>query len=406
MTDGHSIGSGRRLVALLAVAGGVVAIAVVAPHPGPGADPAPPVASPSEATGSTGGWTELPTSPLSARTSATAIWVDSMVVIVGGDDSRPCPPNADCVGPAQKLSDGASYDPATETWTVIAPSPVPIGRAETAVVGDIAYFWVADLLHRNPSFLAYDVAADRWHVLPLPPAIPNASLRLAAATGAVVAYVSTNEFGDRGDRLFDVAAGTWRELPPEPLTPSFDRTLVAVDDRLVLIAVENLPNPGVRPPIYRCAVLDLVSGEWRRLADAPIVGSDPVWFAAGGLVVNPTLGGGDGGEVNNWGRMFPLGGMLDLDGEAWVGLPNPPPEGPSFAGNPVGGDRIVVNRQGWAIDVERLGWERVGEPVGGPQEGAATAWAGDWLIMFGGARFEGMKGTLLRSAWEWRPGDR
>ena len=133
--------------------------------------------------------------------------------------------------------------------------------------------------------------------------------------------------------------------------------------------------------------------------------TSPSWFAAGGLVVNPSMGGADGGEVNNWGRVFPYGGMLDVDGEAWVGLPNPPREGEGlpYGGEPVAGGGLVVSRQGWALDIDRLAWLRVDRPNGGPDGGAATVWAGDRLVLFGGARSVGNAGELLGAAWEWRP---
>lgn len=359
--------------------------------------------SPSDSPSGASGWSPLSDPPLSARQSATAVAVGSSVVIVGGDDSPPCPPNADCAMPARSLSDGARYDASSGGWASIAPSPVPIPMAETAVVGDTAFFWVPTFGPNGPSFLSYDVGDDVWEELPLPPAVPQASVRLVATSDAVIAYPPSQELGDRLDQVYDISSGGWRDLPPDPLTPSFDRTIVAIDGRLVSVGVELGPNPGVRPPVYRTAVLNLTTGEWRRLPDAPVVGGGSTWFVAGGLVVNPSLGGADGGQVNNWGRMFPYGGMLDVDGAAWLALPNPPPEGPSYPAGPVGGGDTAINGHGWALDVGRLAWERVGGPVGGPEFGAAAAWAEDRLVLFGGTRFVGNVGELLADAWEWRP---
>jgi hypothetical protein len=396
----------RRILVSIAAAAIVIGVGVVALS---SALQAAPFRSPTGSLGSSpddapGGWTRLPNPPLSARQSATAVWVGSMVVIVGGDDAPPCPANADCAMPGRPLSDGARYDPATGGWTPIARAPIPIGQAEVAVVGDLAFLWVQAPDAAAPTFLSYDVGDDAWTVLALPPKVPRSSVRLVATSDSVIAYPPTNELGDRGDQVYDVAGGSWHELPAAPLTPSFDRTLVVAGGRLIELSVELLPDPGVRPPIYRAAVLDLGTGEWRRLRDAPIVGYESSWFVAGGLVVNPSLGGADGGQTNNWGRTFPYGGMLDLEGEAWVGLPNPPREGQSFGGNPVGGGDIVVNRQGWALDLTRLAWLRVNSPAGGPEAGAATTWTGDRLVLFGGTRSIGNAGELLGSAWQWRPG--
>ena len=40
--------------------------------------------------------------------------------------------------------------------------------------------------------------------------------------------------------------------------------------------------------------------------DAPYSPADE-----GGLLWNPSLGGADGGQVNNWGRAYPYGGVFD-----------------------------------------------------------------------------------------------
>ncbi len=401
-TERESAPDRRRVATALIAAVAVIAIGVAAIANAMGAMPSRSTdGDPSPSPSVLRGWSPLPDPPLSARQSATAVVVGSSVVIVGGDESPPCPPNADCAMPARSLADGARYDVASGTWESIAPSPVQMPMAQAVVVGDKAFFWVPRFEPNGPSFLSYDVGDDAWLELPLPPAVPQASVKLVATSDAVIAYPASHELGDRRDQVYDIASGAWRDLPADPLTPSFDRTILASEGRLVSVGVELVPNPGARPPVYRAAVLTMATGEWRRLPDAPIVGGGSIWFVAGGLVVNPSLGGADGGQVNSWGRMFPYGGMLDVDGAAWVSLPNPPPEGPPYPGGPVGGDDTIINGHGWALDLGRLAWERVGGPIGGPEHGAATAWARDRLVLFGGTRFVGDTGELLGKAWQW-----
>ena len=139
----------------------------------------------------------------------------------------------------------------------------------------------------------------------------------------VVAYQSSHENGVAPDTVYDADKDTWTPLPASPLGSGFDRSMVALDDhRLVLLDLELVPNPGAeRPSLYRAAVLDLTDRSWRRLPDSEVVGSTPTWLRSGGLVVNPATESFDGGEVGNWGRSYPAGGILDPDTGRWSALP-------------------------------------------------------------------------------------
>lgn len=400
------------IVAVIAVVGiAVVGIGVAVARlvsgasPGAGANGTSVAAVPPAAPG----WTLLPASPLSAREGATAAWTGSVVVVVGGTDGPPCPPNARCPAGlggalADALADGAAYDPASREWRPIAAAPIPIVAASTAVVGDTVFYWVDARV--RPAFLAYDLAADAWRELPLPEAPALALIEIGASGDSVVGFRTSQEQAAGLDLSFDVATETWRELPPDPLRPSFDRSIISVGGRLVLTAIELVPNPGVRPPVYRAAILDVESGEWRRLPDSEVVLADPTWYRVGDLVVNPTAGSSDGGATNNWGRDFPHGGILDAARGAWLRLPIPQGQGPTSG---LGGatDTFVVNRQGWVLDVDTLSWLPLEPLAGGPQTGAASTGAGDRLFVFGGSRFVGagggIRGELLDGAWEWAP---
>jgi hypothetical protein len=226
--------------------------------------------------------------------------------------------------------------------------------------------------------------------------------RLVAWGDRVVAWATSHEGALGPDVVFDPDTQSWAELPPDPLGPSFDRWTVAAAERLVLFGVPLVANPGVKPTLYRAAVLDPATEAWQRLPDSEIVGFDPTWYAFGDLVVNPSLGSADGGEVNNWGRSYPFGGMLDLGGPAWLPLPGGPAEAPS-TGIAAATGTFVVNGQGWALDVVDLGWFPVGAPPEAPQGGTATVGAGNRIVVFGGSRFVGARGELLEGAWEWAP---
>jgi len=369
-------------------------------------DGAPEAAGPGDARGA---WQALPEGPLSARFDAHAFWVAERVVVVGGRDSRPCPPAADCALPEEPpLRDSAAFAPGTGTWTAIARSPVPVGSASGAVVGDTLYLWVSALDRRpsgRSSFLAYHAEEDRWEELAMPPgAGPTSFLQLVAIDGAVVAYPTSHEVEASPDLLFDPAEGGWRELPPDPVAPSYDRTMVWTGAELLLLALEDVENPGSEgPSLYQAAVLDVAAGTWRRLPDSEISGYDPVWFWSTGRAVNPTIGSSDGGDVNGWGRSYEHGGILDPRTGLWSELPPPPTDLGSYHGPSVGGGGHVVSSQGAILDVAASTWSPLPAPPGAADEGAAVVWAGDRLVVWGGVSWNAPEGTLLDTGWSWRP---
>jgi hypothetical protein len=238
----------------------------------------------------------------------------------------------------------------------------------------------------------------------VPPVGDDLNNLLAAAGEHVVVYQQSQERGVQSDFEFDPATGTWRELPRDPLIESFDRTMVWTDAGIVLLGIENVPQPGSEEPaLYRSAVLDPGTREWRRLPDSEVSGYDPSWFWAGGRLVNPTLGTSDGGEVNNWGRSYSHGGILDPAEGTWSPLPNAPAPGEPFPGVAVGGERYVSTFSGWALDMTTGTWLELPPPPDSADEGQALAWAGDQLFVWGGVRWDGMEPTILDAGWIWDP---
>jgi hypothetical protein len=355
-----------------------------------------------------GSWEGLPEAPLSARHGAHAFSTGKVVLVIGGIDTDPCPPAADCVPPERPaLRDGAAFDLASGTWRRIADAPVPLDYLTGALLGDTLLLWVSGngfLPGEVPAFLAYHVAEDRWEELPPPPSPQTELLQLIATESAIVAYLSTQELRVTPDLLYEPESRTWTELPEDPLVASFDRSMVWTGRELVLLAQEDVPQPGSKgPSLYRAAAFDPSSGAWRRLPDSEVAGYDPSWFWAGGKVVNATLGTSDGGEVNPWVRPYPHGGVFDPAAERWSPLPDPPSKAAPYSGFSVGGQDAVVSLQGWVLDVLAGTWAALPRPEGAADEGEAAVWAGDRLFVWGGARWEGDEATLLDDGWIWTP---
>jgi hypothetical protein len=352
-----------------------------------------------------GRWTLMPQGPLSARHAANAFWVDGTLLVIGGTEADPCPPGAGCtepeIGPRR---DGAAFDPATNEWRRIADAPVPVGDAFGAVVGDRLYLLVGG--ERRSAFLSYTPKSDTWRELASP--IKEPAFRFLVQFGDdVVAYESSQERGVRGDLLYDTASDSWSELPLDPLAETFDRGMVWAGDEIVLLGIPNVPNPGVEPSIYRAAALnrDL---EWRRLPDPEVVGHNPVWHFAGDVVVNASTVELDGGETNNYDRSYPTGGIFDPATERWSDLPNPPEHDyQAFRDHVtsiyVGGEQMVTDGNGWALDVPTGEWMALGRPEEGPESEMAAAWMDDRLVIWGGVTWDTPKGRLHDDGWIWEP---
>jgi hypothetical protein len=359
------------------------------------------------------GWQALPRAPLSPRESAVGLWTGKEVLLIAGSDATPCPPNASCVPPDRPpLADGAAFDPEHETWRPIASSPRPFEWAQGFVLGQMAYLWIPGTPGRpkaERAFLAFEIEKNRWDELPLPGGALDTDYAIVPAGERIVAYSHSDEQGEQPDLMFDPSARSWRKLPADPLSPSFDRYFAWTGKELILFDHELVANPGSdAPAITRAAAFDVESGSWRRLPDSKILATGP-WVVTGhGRLVNPTTGGADGGEVNNWGRFYPFGGILDVVRGEWSDLPRPhrddPDEPAAGVLTDTGGHYFGVS--GWVFDATQNDWIPIPAlESDGLVTGRTPVAAGDDLIVFGGVLWDsaGTGAELSNDAFVWSP---
>ena len=350
------------------------------------------------------GWQELPASPLTPRTGAHAFWTGSSVLVIGGSDDVRCPPNADCVDREPSLSDGAAYHPQTDTWTELPEAPVPLGYPTGGVVGETLYVWVPGLeVGARPAFLSYTPGDEAWVELDPPPIGQGSFVNLIATGDRLVAYHGSQELGVAPDLAYDPLTDTWTELPLDPLAPAFGRQVVWADGALILFGNELVPNPGSEEPaVVLAARLDLEDGTWQRYPDSEVLGGP--WQWTGDRLVNPAIGGADGGQANNWGRFYPNGGVLNPARGEWSELPHPPGGPGEFGGFTAAGDGWAVSADGWALHVASGTWVELRRPAAGAAEtGQAAVWADDRLFVLGGSRIVNERFELVGGGWSWVP---
>ncbi|HEY0774675.1 MAG TPA: hypothetical protein VGD51_11375 [Nocardioidaceae bacterium] len=377
------------LVVLLTAACGQISDVGTAP-PEPGVEN--PAAAATAPEVGHGAWTRLPESPLSPREGTATAYVGGEVVFVGGYVGQPCPPNADCARPGDAVArDGAAYDLVAGTWRRIADAPRPVpGMAPTAVVGEHLYVLADETL------LVWDSVVDSWDEVPPPGAVRWSGL-VADGTRLVMAS-SSDENGVLPDRVLDTDTGEWSSLPEDPLGPSFDRMVTPTPEGLVLTAKPIQPDGSpADPALVHAALLPAEGRAWRTLPASDQLGGWR-WSWTGRRLVDPTLGGADGGETNGFGRVIPYGGRLDPATGAWSPLPDAPTEG--TGGWPVeapGGPLVAA--EGWLYDDADGAWTRLPRPEDSPATPGSAVWAGDVLVVHGGADWD------LPAEAEWTPGN-
>lgn len=352
-------------------------------------------------------WTVVPDGPLSPRSSAVSVWTGTEVIVVGGEPQAWCPPGGDCAVPDfAPLADGAAFDPADGTWRPIAPAPLTFSGNATAVSVDGSVYVLVRSFEVRPGgaggFLRYDVAADTWRQLPSP---GDDWYQITARGSTVVAYPSSGEAGERSDLVFDVTTETWQPLPPDPLSPSFGRAMVEVAGELYLFAHDLVPNPGSEEPsLLRAARFDATSGVWELRADSEILGGPPV--AVGTAVVFPNSGSADGGQVNNWGRSYPYGGIYDTVNDEWSPLPEPASDD-AFTIAGVLGDQIAtyIGTRGELLDLNIGKWIAVPPlPDDSPDViNRSFVATGTSLFVLGGESWDDGRGELIDSSYIWTP---
>ncbi|MDN4162249.1 hypothetical protein [Nocardioides abyssi] len=327
-----------------------------------------------------GAWERVGPAPLSPREGTVVAHVGDEVVLVGGHAGPPCPPTAACSYAQDPERDGAAYDLASGTWRRIpdAPRPVPPSSSR-AVVGEDLYVLV------DGELLVWHSADDTWDEMSVPGRNEWAALVADAARLLVVS--GSDEVGRVPDRVLDTRTGTWSELPADPIAPAFDRTIVPTDAGLVLTAKPiGADGQPADPALVQAALLEPGAATWRTLPGSDQLGGWH-WSWSGTRLVDATLGGADGGEVNGYGRTIPYGGRLDPAAGRWSRLPDAPREDwtdkSAWPVSAVGG-RLVASG-GWVYDDARESWTRLARPAGAPAAPGSAVWAGDVLLVHGGA---------------------
>ncbi len=352
------------------------------------------------------GWVRLPDAPLSPRSRSVLGAVGQRVVVVGGWELL-CPPTADCAYPDEPLlADGAVLDTASGEWSTIARPPFGlVGDPRQTVTLGGSLFTVTGCrsgmgCEHAPELLEYDLAADRWLEHGRLPGVRTTYVALVAVGDLLVAHRGSDEQGRSASLLFDPVGDSWDRLPPDPLPEVYDRFAVGVGDDLVLAGSPAASLEGGGGPDTKVlARLDIASGTWTRLPDAPGPGYQ-LWPAGDGLLLN-------GHYRPAW--------LLDPSSGRWTALPELDGDDGVDLYGVVDGDRSVYEvpsiasvargERGRVYDVASRDYVVLTAPPGREEayDDVSTE-VGSSLFVFGGQEWAGPReGRLLNDAWFWTP---
>lgn len=187
-------------------------------------------------------WRVLATPPPGLNLfQASAVWAGHQALIVGGATEKVIGAVTASLGAVTASQrPNASYDPTTNTWKVIAASPLgPLQDETLAWTGHDMLVWGGS----NPSGplsthegAAYDPRTNTWQVLPQAP-IATRSDASAAWTGHELLIwggaLATVSAGDGA--AYEPTTNTWRALAPANLPPLIPNTTLWTGDRLLII---------------------------------------------------------------------------------------------------------------------------------------------------------------------------
>lgn len=268
-----------------------------------------------------GRWRPLAEAPLSGRFLPAAVWTGREMLVWGG---------AECQGACDRLgsrthADGAAYDPAADSWRLLAPSPLSARSGALAVWSGQELIvwggWVGDRFLDDGA--AFDPAANRWRSLapsPLTGRFGTPSGTVAQVPGVWTgeemliwgegAGVEDTDPGAPTGAAYDPAADQWRVLAPAPVLPRIAVPVWTGHEMLVW------GGQSGRRYFDDGAAYDPATDRWRTLPSSPLAArfTFAVWNGTQMLIW--------GGESSE--RAFDDGAAYDPAAESWRPLPPSP----------------------------------------------------------------------------------
>lgn len=313
--------------------------------------------------------------PLGPRAVHDLIWTGEEMIVWGGASGDRSP----------HLVEGAAFDPETNVWRMLPPSPIS-NEQETRAI------WAGDemVVMSQGALAGYSPVSSTWSVIGggFPPAL------IPGTTVASDTFVYT--WTPSGIVEVDVETGVWRELPDPGFggDDAHEGALRILDGSVHAIGLEDGPCTG--------RILSLWTGSvWESLPKPPLATAEyadcsqpsQTAVADGRLILweddeNPTVAYDP--DLGTWQEIarIPLSGV--------EGAPSPVPMDDGFL-VPGSGEAAIYHP---STDQ----WEPVG--LENPNSSLEMLWTGDELLMWGAACCNDDAGRFrFQDALRWTPPD-
>lgn len=331
------------------------------------------------------------------RTEHTAVWTGSEFIVWGGDDAVPSEENGYEAVPPHPLSDGARYNPETNSWSPVSNTGAPGARyAHTAAwTGEEMIVWggMGSSNAATDTGARYNPATNTWRAMPATGAPVARGSHSAVWTGTeLIVFGGRNgirEFADGA--AYNPATDAWRAIASAP-APRFNHAVAWTGDTMIVWGGQSgrrVVNSGA---MYRPA-----DNRWveipKRGAPAARERSLSAWSGTEFVV----LGGHSArGMLSTGGRFTPNGAWQTITSNSrvrpgcvvWTGRrlivassydggeDQEEPATPSFA-------ELDPATNTWTFGAE-----------GSIADGARCVWTGDVFLSFGGFDGSNLDGML------------
>ena len=215
------------------------------------------VAAPNPGTGS---WTQL-ADHADARHENSFVELNGLLYLIGGRDVNPV----------------EIYDPATDTWSTGAPTPVEMHHFQAVVHDDLIHVigaMTGDFPDEVPidRVYIYDPYDDRWIEGPAIPASRSRGSSGVAVHDDLIYVVGGIQEGHTTGTVgwvdvYDPITGTWTPLPNDMPNPRDHVSAAVVGDELYMVGGRVTEDDLFDSTVDVVDVLDLATGTWSTLAD-------------------------------------------------------------------------------------------------------------------------------------------